>query len=357
MKRAVIWAFVVLCAVVAALLVSRSILQRNIAARIAIKSPDGIDSLEKIRLGGVDQWILIRGWNRDNPVLLLMHGGPGFPCMPFAHVTSELEKHFVVVHWDQRGAGKSYASSIPTSSMNMKQFVADTLQLTDVLRARFNQPRILLAAHSWGSMIAALAVAQAPERFSAYVAVSQAANAPESERLMYRWALDKATEKGNEKALSDLKQIGTPPYERFADYNKMTNWIGRFSGEEHRPITRWRFVLLAFESPFYSWADLVRIPLGARFSFSRLWREAFYQTDLFKQAPRLDVPVFFFLGRHDHTATASATMAERYFKALDAPRGKRLTWFENSGHWPQLEEPKRFRAEVIQAAAQSSRED
>lgn len=69
--------------------------------------------------------------------------------------------------------------------MNMKQFVADTLELTDQLRARFNQPRVLIGAHSWGSMIAALAVAHAPDRFSAYVAISQAANAPESERMMY----------------------------------------------------------------------------------------------------------------------------------------------------------------------------
>ena len=264
-----------LAACLIGLVVLRSYLQRQTAGRIKIVSPTGIDSIEKVRLGGVDQWILIRGWNRDNPVLLLMHGGPGFPCMPFAHVASELEKRFVVVHWDQRGAGKSYSPSIPASSMNMKQFVADTLELTDLLRVRFNQPRILLGAHSWGSMIAALAVAQAPERYSAYVAVSQAANAPESERLMYRWALDKAAEKGNEKAISELKQIGPPPYERFADYNKMTGWIGRFSSEEHRPITRWRFVRLALESPFYSWADLVRIPLGAKFSFSRLWREAF----------------------------------------------------------------------------------
>ncbi len=130
----------------------------------------------------------------------------------------------------------------------------------------------------------------------------------------------------------------------------MTRWIARFSNQEHQAITRWRFVRLALESPFYSSTDLVRIPLGARFSFSRLWREAFYDTDLFKQAPRLDVPVLFFLGRHDHTATGSAAMAERYLEALDAPRGKRLIWFENSGHWPQLEEPERFQDELIRRA-------
>ena len=347
------WLILLLVAVVGAVALLRAIWQHRIAKQIEITSANGIDSLEKIKLGGIDQGILIRGWNRNSPVLLLMHGGPGFPCMPFAHVAGELEKHFVVVHWDQRGAGKSYSLSVPGSSMNMKQFIGDTLELTDLLRGRFNQPRIFLGAHSWGSMIGALAVAQAPDRFSAYFGISQAANAPESERLMYGWALDKAAAAGNEKALSELKKPGPPPYERFGDYNRMVGWITRFSSTEHQPITRWRFVHLALESPFYSWADLVRIPLGAKFSFSRLWREAFYDTDLLKQAPRFDVPVFFFLGRHDHTATASAAMAERYFTALNAPSGKRLIWFEDSGHWPQLEEPQLFQQEIIRAAEQT----
>lgn len=351
-KRIVMTLILLLASLVIALVALRAFWQHQAAERIKISSPVGIDSLEKVKLGGVDQWILIRGWNRDNPVLLLMHGGPGFPCMPFAHVASELEKRFVVVHWDQRGAGKSYSPSTD-SSMNIKQFVSDTLGLTNLLRGRFKQPRIFLGAHSWGSIIGALAVAQSPDRFSAYFAISQAANAPESERLMYRWASEKAAEAGNEKALSELKTLGPPPYEQFGDYNKMVDWIARFSSAEHRPITRGRFVHLAFESPFYSWADLARIPLGAKFSFSRLWREAFYDTDLLKQAPRLDVPVVFFLGRHDHTATASAAMAERYFAALDAPRGKRLIWFEHSGHWPQLEEPQLFQHEVIRAAEET----
>ena len=350
MRRIITILVLLFASAVASLVVLRGFWKHRAAKRIAIASSAGIDSLEKIRLGDADQWILIRAWNRESPVLLLLHGGPGFPGMPFAHVTAELERHFVVVRWDQRGAGKSYSPSVPESSMNMKQFVADTLELTELLSRRFNQPRIILGAHSWGSTIAALAVAQAPERFSAYLAVCQAANAPESERLMYRWASDKAAAEGNAKAVLDLKRLGLPPYEQVADYNTMTGWISRFGSTELQPVTKLRFVRLALESPFYSWADLLRIPLGAKFSFSHLWREAFYETDLLKQAPRLDVPVFFFLGRHDHTAIASAAMAERYFAVLDAPRGKQLIWFENSGHWPHLEEPERFREEVIRAA-------
>ena len=81
-----------LAGAIVSLLALRAVCQHQVAERIKISSPNGIDSLEKIKLGGVDQWILIRGWNRENPVLLLLHGGPGFPGMPFAHVASELEK-------------------------------------------------------------------------------------------------------------------------------------------------------------------------------------------------------------------------------------------------------------------------
>lgn len=349
-KRLAVVLLLLLLSAALTLVTVRAMWQHRIAGQIRITSLNGINSLEKVTLGGVEQWILIRAWDPEKPVLLLLHGGPGFPSMPFAHVTAGLEKHFITVRWDQRGAGKSYSPSVPASSMNIKQFVADTLELTDLLRRRYDRSRIIIGAHSWGTMIAALAVAQSPHRYSAYLAVCQAANAPESERLMYRWALDQAEKAGNGKAATELKQLGEPPYERFADYYIMTDWIAHFSSVEHRPVSRSRFVRLALGAPYYSWTDLFRIPLGAKFSFSRLWREAFYETDLLKQAPRIEVPVFFFLGRHDHTATASAAMAQRYFDALDAPRGKRLIWFEHSGHWPHLEEPDRFREEVIRAA-------
>jgi pimeloyl-ACP methyl ester carboxylesterase len=272
--------------------------------------------------------------------------------MPFSHVNARLEKEFVVVQWDQRGAGKSYSSSIPKSSMTIEQFISDTHELVQFLLKRFGASKLYLVAHSWGSMIGALTVAKYPELFEAYVAISQAANAPESERIMYRFALEAAEKQGNEKAEAELNRLGLPPYKSFADYRTMKGWVHHFRDAGYSEISPWKFARLALASPTYSWGDLLRLVLGMRFSFSRLWREAFYETDLLKQAPRIDVPVFFFLGRHDHTATASAAMAERYFQALDAPRGKRLVWFENSGHWPQLEESERFQEQVILAADQ-----
>src|SRR6266446_2159011 len=126
MKRVMLWSIAILALLTLALVAFRAYEQRQVAKRIAIRSPEGIESLEKVRLGGIDQWIQIRGHNRSHPVMLFLHSGPGFPEMPFSHVNAALEENFVVVHWDQRGAGKSYSSDIPVSSMNIEQFISDT---------------------------------------------------------------------------------------------------------------------------------------------------------------------------------------------------------------------------------------
>ena len=349
MKAALISAGALLVVVALATIITRAAVQRSVARKISITSPNGIDSLEKIRLGGADQWILIRSWDKTKPLLLLIHGGPGFSEMPFAHVNAELEKDFVVVHWDQRGAGKAYPA--PDDTLDVEQFVSDARELTVLLLARFNVPKLLLVGHSWGSMIGALTVARAPQKFFAYVGVSQFADAPESERMMYRFALHEAKRTSNAKAMHELRRIGEPPYESMRDFRTMKNWVGKFGERDFRAMGRLRFVRLALASPVYSWRDLVNLGLGARISFEELWREIFYKTNLFRDAPRLDVPVYFLEGRHDRVVTVSAAMAERYFTSLDAPRGKHLIWFDNSGHWPQLEEPKKFQRVLVEQVA------
>lgn len=325
-------------------------LQHEIAERIKITGPGGIAVLEKVRLGGLEQWIQIRGADRSKPILLFLHSGPGVPEMPFSHVNAALERDFVVVHWDQRGAGKSYSFWTAENSMTIDQFISDTHELSHFLLERFGGSRLFLVAHSWGSIVGTLTVARYPELFHAYVGIGQVANPPGSEKIMYRSALDIAQKQGNEKATAQLKRIGVPPYKSMADYRTMNDWVHHFLDGESTRITALRFARLAFSSPAYSWADLLRLIIGMRFSFSSLWREAFYQTNLPEQAPRIEVPAYFFLGRHDHTVTASAAMAEEYFRALDAPQGKELVWFEQSDHWPQLQEPEKYREELRRAA-------
>ena len=192
---------------VVALVVTRAWAQHRVAAATKITQPQGIDSLESVRLGGVDQWIQIRGHDRSKPILLFLHGGPGFPQMPFSHLNAELEKDFVVVQWDQRGAGKSYSWSIPDDSMRVAQFVSDTRELAQILLQRFNAPKCYLVAHSWGSLIGALTVAQSPELFHAYVSIGQLAGLPETQQVRYQFALESAQKENNQKAVTELNRI------------------------------------------------------------------------------------------------------------------------------------------------------
>ncbi len=343
MKTVVVSVVVVLAILGAAVLV-RLYAQHRVAAQIKIDSPNGISSLEKVRLGGVEQWVQIRGRDKSSPVLLFLHGGPGFPQMPFAHLNAELEQHFVIVQWDQRGAGKSYSRAVPDDSMRVAQFVSDAHELVQILLARFDAPKCYLVAHSWGSLFGAQLVAQYPDLFFAYVGIGQTVDLPQTEQVLYQFALDSAQKERNENAIADLQRIGRPPHSD-SDHKFMVKWVDYYSEREHPSLSRSHMTRLALESPAYSWLDLFKIPLGVRYSFQRLWKEIFYETSLFKQAPRIDVPVYFFLGRHDKVVTSE--IAQRYFDALDAPRGKQIVWFEHSGHWPHFEEPEKYRATLI----------
>lgn len=327
-----------------AAVLSRAIAQHRVAERIRIASPAGIDLLEKVRLGGLEQWIQIRGTDRTKPILLFLHGGPGFPQMPFAHLNAELEQHFVVVQWDQRGTGKSYSWAVPDDSMRVAQFVSDAHELVQILLARFNASKCYLVAHSWGSLFGAQLVAQYPDLFFAYVGIGQTADLPQTEQVLYQFALDSARKDRKGKAITDLERIGRPPHSD-ADHKFMEKWVDHYAEREHPSLSQIRMTRLALESPAYSWINLFKIPLGVRYSFQRLWKEIFYETSLFNQAPRIDVPVYFFLGRHDRVVTSE--VAQRYFDALDAPRGKQIVWFEHSGHWPHFEEPEKYRATLI----------
>jgi len=326
------------------LLLGRIVAQHQTSDRIRIPSAGGIDSIENVRLGGLEQWIQIRGHDKSKPILLFLHGGPGFPNMPFAHLNAELERHFVVVQWDQRGTGKSYSWSVPNESMRVAQFVADAHELVELLLARFGARRCYLVAHSWGSLFGAQVAARYPELFYAYVGIGQASDLGQTAQVLYDFASNSARADDNKQAIDQLERIGRPPHS-FADHRYMERWVTYYSEREHPSLSRTRMMRLALESPAYSWLDLLKIPLGVRYSFGRLWRDIFYETTLFEQAPRIEVPVYFFLGRHDKVVTSE--VAQQYFDALDAPKGKQLIWFEESGHWPHFEESEKYREALV----------
>jgi pimeloyl-ACP methyl ester carboxylesterase len=306
--------------------------------------PGSIASLEWIRLGGVEQRLLIRGHSVANPVLLYLHGGPGTSelGMVRVHNLPALEPHFTVVVWDQRGAGASYAAREPESGMTVEQLVADTCELSELLRNRFRQPRIYLVGHSWGSALGVLAVQRRPELFHAFVGVGQVVNVQEGERRSYEWTLAQAEAAGDARSIAKLQAIGPPPDPGELRPKLMTQRriLARYGGEVHGSRSGGMSTLLGglLRSSEYSWADRINVFRGVFAGMRLLWPQIL-SIDLTAQAPALAVPVYFLEGRYDQEAPSA--LAERYLAALEAP-AKTLIWFERSAHFVNTEEAERF---------------
>ena len=303
----------------------------------------GVATLEKIRIGGSDQWVLERSEDAGNPVVLFLHGGPGTSQLTSnRRDTRGLEKYFTVVNWDQRGAGKSYGAIGDPDRMNVGQFVADTRELTMYLLEKLHQDRLVLAGHSWGTVIGALAVSRYPDLYSCYVGIGQIGNMAESEAESYRWTLDQARQHGNRRAAAALTAMGPPPYD--GDWQKKTitqrGYLAWFGGEVYRSRlgASGRVLGGLLFSREYTLADRVNVIRGIHGSMRLLWPELF-EADLFDSVPEIKVPVFLMEGRHDHECPSE--IAERYFSQLRAP-AKKLIWFNQSAHLPNAEERDRF---------------
>ncbi len=313
----------------------RAYVQNQIRRQTEISSPNGIESLEMVTLGGIEQCLSIRGWDKNNPVLLHLHGGPGGAEIVLArYFDSKLERHFTVVRWDQRGAGKSYHPDIPPETMTTDQFVADTAELAKLLAERFNEEKVYLVGHSWGSALGARTAARYPELFHAFVGVSQFVDGKKNEEMTYQFTLDKAEESGNEQALRELKQIGAPPWDNIEELFKQRKWLEHFRGVSHQKLPNmwWK----GATSPDSVLTDALRYKRGQMFSIKHMWT-AFTSVNLFEQAPRIEVPVYFFLGRHDFNTPTELSL--RYYEHLDAPGGKQIVWFEDCAHMIPFEAP------------------
>ena len=319
------------------LLISVALLASCAAKTPPISAP-GVASLEKVRLGGVDQWILIRGKNANLPVLLFIHGGPGSPEMPLAHrYGSRLEEMFVVVHWDQRGAGKSYRPNMP--GMTVEQFLADASELTALLKSRFHRERIYLVGHSWGSLMGALLVARHPEDYLAYVGIGQVVDMKRNEEISYRYTVDEARRRHDLYCETRLKMIGPPPYAHNLELSVQRDCLVRLGGALHDQHNYNGQIESTLTAPEYSPSDVARYLLGEGFSIHRMWG-SLADYNLIRQVPRIEVPVYFAEGRYDYNTPWE--LVQEYYNALDAPRGKTLVWFEHSAHSPNLEEPEEF---------------
>ena len=304
--------------------------------------PGSVAEVSYLRLGGLDQWVMIRGEDRRNPVLVMLHGGPGFNSTRLCRIhNAPLESQFTVVYWDQRGTGRSFDPGIPRASMTVERFVADLDELVEAVRSRLERDRVVLFGHSWGSLLGPLYASRFPSKVAAYVGCGQLGNWAASEDAAYAFTLAEAERQGNRKAVRELQELGPPPYSADALWAQRT-WAQRLEGQL-TPSAMLSMARAFVGPPEASLFDLRDVLRGFRFSLDAMWDEV-SRIDLMARVPELGMPLFLLLGRNDHWVAPKISQA--FFDAVKAPR-KEIVWFERSGHEPFADEPDAFNEAML----------
>jgi pimeloyl-ACP methyl ester carboxylesterase len=283
-----------------------------------------IDSTGTFFIGGIKQFVSIKGKDNTKPLLLFLHGGPGNSVMHYSEkFTKKLQNHFIVVQWDQRNAGKTLKLNASPYPLTIDLFENDTHQLIDSLLERFHQPKLYLVGHSWGTFLGFYIAKNYPELLHAYIPICPMINQLESERIILELMKEKARKSGNEIQLKELSLVKIP-FENGEQLYFHRKWVLDFMGSKAK-ITK----------------DYVQ-------DWATTWLPVFNEAskdNLLESAPILRCPIYFFVGRKDYQT--SSTLTEKYFQMLSAPK-KELFWFERSGHSLPTTEPALLQEIIIE---------
>jgi pimeloyl-ACP methyl ester carboxylesterase len=321
---------------------SRAEATKIIADMRRVVTDEGVERLEKVRIGGIDQWVSIRGNDRRNPVLLMLHGGPGWVSMPTSwYFQRGWEEYFTVVQWDQRGAGKTYVDNDPAAiapTMTRERMVEDTVEMVAWLRREFGKDKVFVLGQSWGSYLGLELAQRKPQWLHAYIGMGQVTDAPESERRGWAWTLAQARRDGNAEAIAELESLA--PYAQgdapvsLADLMQQRKWLNYYGGMVHNRRGGEAEGAAIRLSPEYRDEDVEKIWIANDFSVGHLL--AGVLTLDMGRVQQLDCPLLLFLGRHDYNVSSS--LAAEWFERVQAP-SKQLVWFEDSAHEVMNEEP------------------
>jgi pimeloyl-ACP methyl ester carboxylesterase len=305
--------------------------------------PGSISEKIFVKIGGIEQGMFIRSKNVDNPVLLFLHGGPGFPnYFLIEKYNPRLEDFFTVCYWEQRGGGLSYNPEVTPESMNLDQLASDAIEVTNYLRERFGKDKIYLLAWSGGTTIALPAVSEAPELFHAYIAMGQITRQRESEKIAYDFMLKQFTEKNDQRSVKMLLRYNHLETESdlISFYNSgardnLMHKLGIGTMRSMKSVFRdiflpvWTCRAYTLREKYKIWkSKLVFLPK------TNLKNETL-TTDFSGAFPEIAVPIYFLSGKYD--LTVNVDLSKDYYNRLVAPL-KGFYTFEHSAHGPLFEE-------------------
>ncbi|MFD1739563.1 alpha/beta fold hydrolase [Bacillus salitolerans] len=308
----------------------------------SIEGEYSVSTLEQAEINGTELEVMIRGVDRRNPIIVFVHGGPGCSEIPYVRKYQDLlEEHFTIVHYDQRGSGKSYHFFEDYTGITTAQHVEDLLAITDYVTNMFSQEKVVLIGHSFGTYIGMKAAAVAPEKFVAYIGIGQVSDKVQSEVDSLEYTLRQATLAGNEKDVEKLKNLrdSIEGGERITPRHVVRKYGGgaRLIDDNLDYYTGFLF------NPEYNLLDVVRYVRGVSQTQGILMDEE-KRHNLPSLVDELEIPTFFVMGKYDYMT--STNQAKEYFDELKAPV-KEFVLFEKSAHYPQFEQEEEFKEWLV----------
>jgi pimeloyl-ACP methyl ester carboxylesterase len=322
----------------------RAVHRRRLAAVMAIRTPNGIVEHRFVRIGGVEQWIGIRGEDQANPVLLVLHGGPGSPYSVFTPLLRSWEKHFTVVQWDRRGAGRTLGRSGKpgVGELTFDRMVDDGIEVAEFLRQHLGKEKVVLLAGSMGTLVGTPLVQRRPDLFDAYVSTDCYVDMARNEAMGYQLALDRVRAAGNTKGVAALERIGADPSRwDAAAWGVKMQWA--MKTDPVSPDAMKLIFKLLLTSPEYRLRDVGNWLAG----FGSVRDQTFSQFityDARRFGTSFQIPVFLFPGDQDVITLTS--LAEEYYTELQGP-AKGLVLIPNASHFCAFTQPEEFLAALL----------
>jgi pimeloyl-ACP methyl ester carboxylesterase len=302
------------------------------------RTPQGIAERGFVRIGGIEQWVTIRGDDRRNPVILILHGGPGDAYSHLAYFFRHWEHAFTIVQWDQRGAGRTYGRyGTATPDMSLARLVEDGAEVANYARGRLNQPKIILLGHSWGSALGVYLVQRHPELFCAFVGTGQIARTADLSAGYYRYTLARLTADHQSAAIAELQRLGPPPYSTLGAEEAVRKWLNHYlaDADKHYLLAA---TYVALQNQKYSLKDFRELQEG-HLSFSLpVLNRAYDAIDLNLLDTQMPVPFFIVDGRSDHLTPPD--LAAAYFRKVRAPI--KAMFLIDGGHFAMLSNADQF---------------
>ncbi|MGN0592950.1 MAG: alpha/beta fold hydrolase [Ruminococcus sp.] len=350
LKKIMFIVFIIMISVVA--LVALSVLVSRLinSNKNKIDTENGIQESTYIDLDGMKQYIQIRGESTENPVMIFIHGGPASPMgYVSAYYQKELESELTIINYDQRGCGRTYYANDCNANSNIDLLVNDLNGIVEYAKERFGKDHVILAGHSWGTVIGSIYVQKYPENVSCYIGISQITNLYENKLNVARTALEKDEIKGTEdeqklteliKRMSQVKDYDDMSLDDLGQLVSVTSKYIACEGE----MSGLSQMITGITSPDMNFDDIkwFMLQMDTEKFFvqnEEIMEYAFFGFDIDMISKTYNVPVYYLAGKGDYAV--SQEDAQAYYEKIEAP-DKAFYWIENAGHSMFMDHPELY---------------